>query len=111
METNIKIYHVSYTLSAESAPRLSIKEIDAQETQKSYVFPGKRLSKDKLMKPDHITYDVPNFVNRFGFCLAGDVEALKAKLAQEANLVVSTMKDHVLALEQWAGKEPTITSK
>jgi hypothetical protein len=75
-----------------------IFEIEAKETEKSFVADGKRISKEKLMKVDTIFVENHKSMRYFTYCMDGEqqkaLDLIKAHIVEK----IKTYKSEVDAL-------------
>jgi len=67
----MKLFKIVGAIDKEGLQKRVI-EIEVEETAKSYVGDGRRVSKDKLMKIDAIFHENHTSIRYYTYCLDGD---------------------------------------
>jgi len=81
------IYKAYVSLSHDKGWKYRFEEIQVEETPKTFIGQGKRISKDKILLPDTLLLKGFNFYHYFTYCFAEQrqqaLDLLKAKILKE----------------------------
>lgn len=84
------IYKAFVSLSYDRGWKYNFEEIQVEETPKTYIGGGKRISKDKILLPDTLLLTGFHFYHYFTYCLAEQrqqaLDLLKAVILKDVEL-------------------------
>ena len=86
----MKLLKVYVSAGGNDRSEIKYKELDVKESQKSYISPGIRIDKAKILKPDSISHNWGLTLSYFTYCLPEDLQLAKDVLRET---VISTYNE------------------